>query len=264
MSTKKYLPKSVTDLYLGTKLARRAPAIKRQPGWSGTCATDAGSTWITDGRVLTKVEYLDRLSHKSVATLLEPVQDRHVSEEAFETVWNDAVAGVGHAAHSLEVVEHEVFDKITSVVVVRHSGKVVACFDAQRLAFAARLVSGDDLVLSRRLSDRRPALITCGGITAATIMPLYLESFTGKAAEPCTEPEPEPQVDPSHPVVTEAEIRESFAGPVGPLMICTSCGDRDYRPIESDAYCYACPNCDEPTWSSAEELLARGELEVAS
>ena len=62
--------------------------------------------------------------------------------------------------------------------------------------------------------------------------------------------------------VTYQEMEESMIGPIGPLMICTSCGDKEPRPMESDAYEYECPVCDKPTWSSAEELLIRGELEV--
>lgn len=62
--------------------------------------------------------------------------------------------------------------------------------------------------------------------------------------------------------VTNAEMEESMTGPVGPLMICTTCGERDYTPMESDAYNYECPSCGNHTNCSAEELLVRGELEI--
>lgn len=61
---------------------------------------------------------------------------------------------------------------------------------------------------------------------------------------------------------TVEEMINSMAGPIGPLMICTECGDRDNVPMESDAYKYECPSCGKKAWSSAEELLIRGELEI--
>lgn len=62
--------------------------------------------------------------------------------------------------------------------------------------------------------------------------------------------------------VTEAEIAASMSGSDGTLMICTSCEDRDYVPMECDAYNYECPACGEHTWSSAEELMVGGEIEI--
>jgi hypothetical protein len=62
--------------------------------------------------------------------------------------------------------------------------------------------------------------------------------------------------------VTQEEMDESLFFNAGTLMLCTSCEDKGFTPMECDAYNYECPCCDEKTWSSAEELLMRGMIEI--
>ena len=63
--------------------------------------------------------------------------------------------------------------------------------------------------------------------------------------------------------VTLREMEESMFGSCGPLLICRKCGERHNAPMESDAYDYPCESCGENGLCAAEELLLRGELEVA-
>jgi hypothetical protein len=62
--------------------------------------------------------------------------------------------------------------------------------------------------------------------------------------------------------ITVEEVETSMCGPDGPLMLCGACGDKANTPMESDAYKYECPACGVRDWSSVEELMMRGEVEV--
>ena len=56
-------------------------------------------------------------------------------------------------------------------------------------------------------------------------------------------------------------IEESMLGPYT-IMYCSTCDDFSDCAMEADAYNYHCESCGEDTWSSVEELMVRGEIEV--